>query len=176
MDMVGEAQAELGRLVGGSDPADLRTFAYLHKLDVSWDQCRIILEALTLSLASCETEPNWEFHNINRLRLRPTAAAVIRTNLLPNELHFLRMRLHLSPGEIHAMMKIHPRLSYYPMAMLKRHLNGLQRKLDLSSQELKILIIKYPSVIGYRTEKVEERINFLSKQGKVTCFSLWSLR
>ena len=153
-DQVEKTRVRLGSKLKGADPADLMTFAYLHSLGVSWDQCQIILEALSLSLVACEVEPSWDLN-------RP-----VRAQLLPNELQYLRMRLHLSPAEILGMLKVHSRLSYYPIQMLKLHMDTLQSELGLSSKELRQLVVKAPSVLGLSTKKLEEKVSFFSDTSK----------
>ena len=105
----------------GASPSDIATFAYLHSLGVSWVQCRALLGAFSLSMISCDLDPNWELYN----------NGPVRKVLLEDSLLFLRMRLQLTPSEIFAMIYTHPRLSTYTMTRIKSHadaFDGLNRE------------------------------------------------
>jgi hypothetical protein len=152
--MVDKTRAELGQWISGSCAADLMTFAFLHSIDVSWDQCKIISQALSNSIICTELEPNLKLRHIKQKQLDEEA------------LHYLRMRLHLSPAELLDMLRTHSRLSFYSKDFIKLHLDAIQSKLDLPSSELRSLVFRSPSVLGISIEKLDQRVLFLAEEGK----------
>jgi hypothetical protein len=160
-DVMDQARVELAYWTSGACSADLMTFAFLNSLLVSWDQCRILLETLSTSVVSCELEPSWELSSLSR---------PVRTQLDEASLHYLRMRLCLSPSEIFEMMKTHSRLSCYSMENLKFHMDALQSMLSLSSRDLRALVVKAPSILGTSVQKLDQRMLFLSHEGTSVLF------
>jgi hypothetical protein len=151
-----QARVELDHWLTGACPTDASTFAFLNSLDVSWDQCRILLGAFSSSLLSFDLDPSYQFS-------RP-----VRRVLSEDSIHYLRMRLQLSPPEVFAMIKTHSRLSTYSAKTLKSHLDALQSKLCLKSEELRQIVVRTPSVLGVSVSKLDQRVTFLSSEGK--CF------
>jgi hypothetical protein len=156
-DMISEVREELGHWLFGACPADVATFSYLKSLNISWDQCRILLGAFSSSLISCELDPGWEL----------AGSGPVRGVLSEESLTYLRMRLQLSPSEVFAMIKTHSRLSSYSATTLKSHLDAIQSKLCLSSEDLRRVVFRTPSVLGVSVGKLDQRIAFLSSKGKL---------
>eukprot|EP00980_Cylindrotheca_fusiformis_P002077 scaffold463_cov92-Cylindrotheca_fusiformis.AAC.6 len=142
------------------------TLDMMDEARVSWDQCRIILESLSFSLISCELETGWEFM---------TASTPVRSQLNEESLHYLRMRLCLSPDDIIGMLKSHSRLSSYSRENLKLHIDALQSMLHLSSRDLSRLVRKAPSILGVSILKLDQRISFLSDEVDMTSAQIWKL-
>jgi hypothetical protein len=155
-DLFGQVQVELDHWLHGACPADAATFSYLNSLDISWDQCRILLGAFASSLISCELDAGWEL----------LGNGPVRRVLSEESLTYLRMRLQLKPPEVFAMMKTHSRLSSYSATTLKSHLDAMQSKLCLSSEDLRRVVLRTPSVLGVSVGKLDQRIAFLSSKGK----------
>lgn len=94
-DLFDEARAQLSSYVSGATASDAWTFAYLRSLDVSWEQMKILLDAFP-TLVCCETEPSWELIDDR----------YARSVYKESDLHYLRKRLQISPGEVFAMIKV----------------------------------------------------------------------
>ena len=87
------ARIQFPHLVG-SDAADVYSIAFLHfKLQIGWDQCRILLDAFP-TLTYCGVEVGWEIEGMARSRLNEDAIV------------YLRNRLQIGTKEILAMMKV----------------------------------------------------------------------
>jgi hypothetical protein len=157
-EAVGQARMELDHWLAGACPTDAATFAFLNSIDISWDQCRVLLEAFYTSLVSCDLDPSWEFF----------ASVPVQGVLSENSTHYLRMRLQLSPPEIYAMIKAHSRLSTYSASTLKSHLDAMESKIQLKSEELRRIVTRAPSVLGVSLAELDERITFLSYEGTTT--------
>lgn len=139
---------------------DVYTFAYLYgNLGLEWKQLRVMLQAFPC-LAICSTEPTWEMMDTH-----------MRSELTEDSLHYLQRRLQVRPGTVEAMMKTHPRLSSYTVeGKIRPTLDALQAKIGLSSNELRKVILRMPSLIGMSvTESAKggltQRINFFCDEG-----------
>jgi hypothetical protein len=151
------ATAQLEYLQGAA-AVDVAAYAYFHWKGWEWQQCRACLQALPMTV-SCSSEPSWELYE---------KAGFIRKQLLLASMWYLRMRLHLGPHEILAMIKTHSRLSSYPMAQLKRSLDNLQSSLRLSSPVLQSLVLRMPSLLGMSISGLDNRIQFWTRQVGLT--------
>ena len=157
LELMSHARVELDNWLWGASPSDIATFAFLYHIGVSWDQCRIILGAFSLSLISCDLDPSWEL--LYRRSIRKTFSE--------ESIHYLRARLQLSPTEVFALIKMHSRISLYTTDTLKSHLNEIQSSLNLTSGDVQYLVYRNPSILGVSKEKLRSQIAFLSEKGKI---------
>lgn len=164
-DVIDQARIELNYWLSSACSADLLSFAFLNSLGVSWDQCRILLESLSASVVSSELEPNWELS---------TSRSPVRHQLRADAMNCFRMRLRLSPSEIYDILKVNKRMSYHSECKMTSCMDHLQAKMLLSSQELRTLVFKNPTILGYTTEKLDKQLEFFSQEGmshacKISC-------
>lgn len=156
IDIANEARVELNYWLSSACTADLLSFAFLHSLGVSWDQCRIMLESLSSSLVSLELEPSWELS---------TSQSKVRNRLRPDAMNCFKMRLRLSPSEVYDIMKANKRMSYYSEYKLSRGMDHLQVNMLLSSRDLKTLLNKCPTILSYSTERLDKQLEFFLNEG-----------
>jgi hypothetical protein len=140
----------------GSDPTDAYTFAYLHCLGVSWSQLRILASALPL-WTTVNLDPSWEI----------VQKGPVRSMFKRPALDYLRQRLQIGPCDINRLVKTHTRLSMYDSHhKILPALDRLQGILELSSAELKKLVLRQPSLIGVGVSAFEDRLDFFMNEGK----------
>ncbi|CAJ1963510.1 unnamed protein product [Cylindrotheca closterium] len=159
IELSNEARIELNYWLSSACAADLLSFTFLHSLGVSWDQCRIMLDSLSASLVSSELEPDWELS---------TSRSSMRNQLRADAMNCFRMRLRLSPSEVYDIIKVNKQMSYYSECKLTSSMDHLQAKMLLSSQDLKTLVNKCPTILGYTTSKVDKQLGFLSTEVNLT--------
>jgi hypothetical protein len=150
IEQLNEARNKLDSWLDRDCAEDAATFAYLHTLGVSWDQCDIILQAFSASVTSCEPK---------RTRSGPLSMPSI---------DYLQARLRLPPSEILSMVRLHPRLSAYSVKVLKSHSDALQSSLGISSRGLRELVLGSPSVLGISESKASLRAAFLREKCELT--------
>jgi hypothetical protein len=153
--LIDQANVELDFWLIGTSPVDVAVFAFLYSLGITWDQCRILLSAFPFLVMS-GLDPSWEL----------CQTGPVRSVLREDSLLYLRMRLQLTCSEVFAMIKTHSRLSSYTVENLKVHLDALQSKLFFRSRELRQLVLRSPSLLGVSLSKVDERIDFLAREGE----------
>lgn len=147
----------------GSDPADAYTFAYLHSLGVSWSQLRILTSALPL-WTTVNLDPSWEI----------VQKGSVRSMFKRPALDYLRQRLQIAPCDIYRLVKTHTRLSTYDSQQkILPTLNRLQGKLELTSAELRKLVLRMPSLMGMGLSAFEDRLDFYLSEGKESCFYIF---
>ncbi|KAL7552622.1 hypothetical protein ACHAWF_017609 [Thalassiosira exigua] len=146
--LIDEANVQLE--LEGTDPSDAYTFAYLRSLGVSWSQLRILTSALPL-WKSVNLEPGWEL-----LQRGP-----VRSMLKRPSLDYLRQRLQIGPDDVYRLLKTHSRLSTYDHCKrILPILDRIQRKLALSSDELRKLTLRMPSLMGMGLSTFDDRLEF----------------
>ena len=133
----------------------MATFSFLRSINVTLDQCQVLFEAFSPSLIHCELESTWS--SLIRGKSKKNA----RATLMEDAVQYLRTRLRITPPQIYAMTTTHSRLSMHSQKVLQSHIDTLQNTLRLSSEEVRQLCIKSPSVLGIATATVEERVAFL---------------
>lgn len=99
------ATIELKQYLDGATFSDIAHVTFLHKLGISWDQLRLMLEAFP-TLVVCDTQPSVEMLN----------KGVVRRDIAPQRLHYLQTRLQVSPSQVKAMLIVSP----FPSARLSR--------------------------------------------------------
>jgi len=152
--LIDEATRQLN--LEGSDPTDAYTFAYLHSLGVSWSQLRVLASALPL-WTTVNLDPSWEI----------VQKGPVRTMFKRPALDYLRQRLQIGPCDIYRLVKTQTRLSMYDSHhKILPALDRLQGKLELSSSELKKLVLRQPSLIGMGMSAFEDRLDFFMNEGK----------
>ena len=156
-EALSDTNSQLDPLLTGVVQADVASLAHAKSaLGLTWDQCRLLLLALP-SLRTCEVEPNWEMY------LR----GPVRSTLIEDSLIFLRLRLQLDPLQVFALIKTHTRVSNYRVfTRLKSILDALQTELELDSEELKLLILRMPSLLGMSEASLLAHIQFFTEEGK----------
>jgi len=158
VDQLNVARNRLSYWLDGECAQDSATFAHLHSLGVSWEQCGLILRAFSTSLVSVELERTFGPEPLS---------------LSCESIDFLRARFQLSPPEILYMMKSHSKLSTYSVDVLKSHTRALQSSLGLSSPILKDLVLQRPSLLGVSTAKVSLHVNFFRNKCKFVSWRKW---
>ena len=152
--LIDEALQQLN--LEGCDPTDAYTFAYLHSLGVTWSQLRILTSALPL-WTTVNLEPSWEI----------VQKGPVRSVLKRRALDYLRQRLQIGPCDIYRLVKTHTRLSMYDSQYkILPALDRLQGKLELTSAELRILVLRMPSLMGMGMSAFEDRLDFFTSEGK----------
>lgn len=156
--LIEEATVQLN--LEGTDTVDAYTFAYLHSIGVSWDQIRLLLSGLPL-WRTVNLEPGWEI----------LARGPVRSKLQRSALDYLRRRLQIGPSDIYQLLKTHTRLSTYnAQNKILPTLDMIQQKLNLTSAELRKLILRMPSLVGMGSFAFEDRLDFFTNEGeKVIC-------
>ena len=171
------ATIELKNYLDGATFSDIAHITFLYKLGISWDQLRIILAAFP-TLVVCDTQPSAEMLN----------KGVVRRDIAHQKLHYFQSRLQLRPTHVKSMLivsplcltftsyilvsipylplhkKTHTRLgSYSAAAKLKPTLDALQKRLKLTSEELRTVMLRQPSLVGMTTSQdkgFNQRIDF----------------
>lgn len=151
------ARNHLPEYLTGASPEDVATIAYLNSIGVSWDQCRVLLDAFSMTFLTCELDPSWELQERGPVKRR----------LSPEPLVYLRNMLNLTPADIFAMIKTHSRLSSYSKPMLKSHLRALQSTFGLSARELRQIAVRQPALLGTSPQKLEKMHLFFTNQRKL---------
>lgn len=140
----------------GADPTDAYMFAYLNTLGITWSQLRIIVSALPL-WTTVNIDPSWEI----------VQKGPVRSSLKRNALNYLRQRLQIRPSDIYRLMKTHTRLSMYDACnKILPTLDQFQGKLQLTSAELRKLVLRQPSLLGMGMSTFEDRLNFFINEGE----------
>lgn len=142
------ARKQLDALYGASS-GDCVSYGYLHWKGWEFHQIRVVLQAFPGSVM-CSAETSWEL--LERGSTRKT--------LRLDALLYLQYRLQISPSHLQGILKTHPALSHYPKHQLQRNCDALQGKLQLSSNELRTLVLKMPSLLGMSIKSLDERIMF----------------
>ena len=150
LNLIDMARTELDEFLMGVGIVDIASIAYLKSLDITWDQCRILLSAFPCLLTP-SLEPSWEH----------TESGPVRSAFMEDSLYYLRSRLQLTPADIFAMIKTHSRLSGYTVQILKFHLDAMQSKLCLTSRNSQALVLRTPSLLGVSPSSLDERIDFM---------------
>ena len=151
--LIDEAAQQLN--LEGSDPTDAYIFAYLHSLGVSWGQLRVLMSALPL-WTTVNLDPSWEI----------VQKGPVRSMFKRPALDYLRQRLQLGPCDVYRLVKTHTRLSTYDShRKILPALNRLQDKLELTSEELRKLVLRMPSLLGMGLSAFEDRWNFYRNEG-----------
>jgi hypothetical protein len=152
--LIEEATIQLN--LEGTDTVDAYTFAYLHSIGVSWSQIRLLLSGLPL-WRTVNLETDWEI----------LARGPVRSKLQRSTLDYLRRRLQIGPSDVYRLLKTHTRLSTYDSRnKILPILDMLQRKLNLTSAELRKLILRMPSLVGMGSFAFEDRLDFFTNEGK----------
>ena len=152
--LIEEATIQLN--LEGTDTVDAYTFAYLHSIGISWNQIRLLLSGLPL-WRTVNLETDWEI----------LARGPVRSKLQRSTLDYLRQRLQIGPSDVYRLLKTHTRLSTYDSRnKILPILDMLQRKLNLTSAELRKLILRMPSLVGMGSFAFEDRLDFFTNEGK----------
>ena len=158
-EVMKDIRQNLDPLLSGVLPADVACLAHARSsLRLSLDQCRVLLHALP-TILSCDVEPSWEFYE----------RGPVRSTLHEDTLTYLRLRLQLTPSQVHGLIKTHTRLSTYKaQSTVKPKLDALQNKLGLTSRELQQVVVRMPSVIGISVNGLKKRIKFFTENVGMT--------
>jgi hypothetical protein len=152
--LIEEATIQLN--LEGTDTVDAYTFAYLYSIGISWNQIRLLLSGLPL-WRTVNLETDWEI----------LARGPVRSKLQRSTLDYLRRRLQIGPSDVYRLLKTHTRLSTYDSRnKILPILDMLQRKLNLTSSELRKLILRMPSLVGMGSFAFEDRLDFFTNEGK----------
>jgi len=136
----------------GTDPSDALCFAYLHSLGIEWSQLRILQSSLPLWTTN-NIEPDWIM----------LGKGPVRSTLKRPALDFLRQRLQTSPSDVYRLLKTHTRLSSYDLCdNIMPKCDMLQSKLQLSSADLRKLVLRMPSLIGVSSSAFDDRLDFFT--------------
>lgn len=154
VELLSEVRDTLGGLLDDESFADVAAFAYLRSLEVSWDQCRVIIRAFSMSNTACALERIGVFDR------------GLRDPLQLSTIRFLQTRLQMSPVETINMIRAHPRLSGYSAEVIKRHSDTIQSSLGLTSRDLKELLQKQPSIVGRSEKKINLTVSFFQDECK----------
>ena len=142
----------------GTDPSDAFCFAYLHSLGIEWSQLRILQSSLPLWTTN-NIEPDWVM----------LGKGPVRSTLKRPALDFLRLRLQISPSDVYRLLKTHTRLSSYDLCdNIMPKCDMLQSKLQLSSVELRKLILRMPSLIGVSSSAFNDRLDFFTNKADMS--------
>lgn len=144
------ARKQLDALYGATN-FDCVAYSYLHWKGWEFHQVRVVLQALP-GCVVCSQEAGWELFERGSTSMRKT--------LLVDSLLYLRHRLQIGPSHLQAMLKTHPPLSRYSAHQLQRKCDALQQYLQLTSNELRGLALRQPSVLGMSVEGMQGRIDF----------------
>jgi len=143
---------ELGSRLSGCDSSDVYAFAYLNSIGVDWVNIRILIDAIPL-VTFCDKEPGWEVLE---------KSSPVRSELHVGMLNFLRKRLQIDTSDLHAMIKVHSRITSYKVASnLLPTLNAIQDRLFLSSRDLQRIVLRMPSITGMSVESTNDKISAL---------------
>ena len=83
-------------------------------------------------------------------------------------LDYLGQRLQIEPSDVYILLKTHTRLSTYDARNKKMPiLDKIQSKLELSSAELRKLMMRIPSLMGMETSAFDDRIDFFMNKGSL---------
>jgi len=138
----------------GTDPSDAFCFAFLHSLGIEWSQIRILQSSLPLWTTN-NIEPDWIM----------LGKGPVRSTLKRPALDFLRQRLQISPSDVYRLLKTHTRLSSYDLCdNIMPKCDMLQSKLQLSSAELRKLVLRMPSLIGISFSAFNDRLDFFTNE------------
>jgi hypothetical protein len=149
------AGTQLDALYGAST-FDAIAYSYLHWKGWEFHQIRVLLQGLPGCLA-CSVEPG-----------RRVFARRMRKELRLDSLVYLQHRLQIGPSHLQAMLKTHASLSCYPVSQLVRNCDALQRLLPLSSNGLRSLVLRMPSLLGMSVQGMEDRIDFWTRSVGLT--------
>jgi len=142
----------------GADLSDAYTFGYLRSLGIPWSTLRILTSSLPLWTTS-NLEPGWEL-----LQKGP-----VRSMLKRPALDYLRQRLQIGPWDVYRLLKTHTRLSTYDARnKILPILDKLQSKLELSSAELRKLMMRMPSLMGMGMSAFDDRVDFFMNEADMS--------
>ncbi|KAG7349379.1 mitochondrial transcription termination factor (mTERF) family protein [Nitzschia inconspicua] len=151
-----QVRNDLDHWLMGTVSTDAATFAFLRSINVTLDQCEILLQTFSPSLLSFELNPSWE--------LASQKSNGLRSKLLSDSLHLLRMRANVTPPLLHNMLSTHPRLSSYSHHVLQSHMDELQTSLQLPSSDVRKICLRAPSVLGLSCQKIQRNVEFLTQE------------
>jgi len=161
-DQIAKVSTTAKDLLEGSDSGDLYLMVYLLSLGVSWQSIRILCNALPVGSLSCALDPGWDLIQSrpeNKLK-RP-----IRKKLKQSANDYLRQRLQVRPAEVHKMIRTHSRLSTYdPCNKVMPTLDAIQNKLGLTSEQVRTLVLRSPSVIGVEAVSIAGQLSTLDQR------------
>lgn len=81
-------------------------------------------------------------------------------------LDYLRQKLQIGPGDIYRMLKTHTRMSSYDACnKILPTLDQLQIKLEMSSAELRKIMLRMPSLMGMGRYAFDDRLAFFTNEG-----------
>jgi hypothetical protein len=153
--LLDETTNKISQILEGTPPEDTFFFAFMSSLNVSWGQLRILTSALKL-WCNCAIDPTWELLQKDQ----------VRSTFKSTRLHYLRQRLQVKPSDIHNMIKTHSRLSGYDACFnIRPTLNKLQTTFGLTSDELRKLVLRMPSVMGMGAQAIDEKLIFFQNEG-----------
>ncbi|EJK57996.1 hypothetical protein THAOC_21915 [Thalassiosira oceanica] len=143
-DQIAKVSTTAKDLLEGSDSGDLYLMVYLLSLGVSWQSIRILCNALPVGSLSCALDPGWDLIQSrpeNKLK-RP-----IRKKLKQSANDYLRQRLQYDPCN-----KVMPTL------------DAIQNKLGLTSEQVRTLVLRSPSVIGVEAVSIAGQLSTLDQR------------
>jgi hypothetical protein len=142
----------------GASPSNVAMMAWLnHVAQWSMASCRALLQACSMIVLQCDTEPSWDVYE--------NPKAMVRRQMKGFILEYLRHVLQLTPRHIKAMIKTHSRLSTYSLTKVQSVLQLLQQH-GFSDADLQIIVMRMPSVLGVSIESGQRRFNFYYDEGK----------
>ena len=163
--VMGLARKQLDALYGASS-GDCLAYSYLHWKGWEFHQIRVVLQAFPGSVV-CSLEPSWELFD--------RGASPVAKTLRSDSLTYMQHRLQIGPSHIQALLKTHTPLTYYSRDQLRRNCDALQDGLQLTSNELRSLVLRMPSLLGMSVKGLTRRIKFWTEEVGITVEELRGL-
>jgi mTERF len=133
--------------------------AYLHWKGWEWKTCRLVVDAI-----GCFSE----LGDVDSATWDPSATRGSNRGRSV-ALEHLQGRLQLQPWQVRAMVRTHPKLAGYSMALLDTSIDVvLRQRLGFTSAQVQRIALKMPSLLGVSEEAVSKRVDFWTQQVGLT--------